>query len=236
MLAQNGVLGPLNVMEQDVLYDFDEFERRFTPDFYHVAQELQLKPWLGSRTSTGCIQLVLELVDDHQIAVEEIREVVVNAHRFYQNPPFGIVHPKSYFEGCFSVPWIVANALLGHQPGPDWVVPEAFLDERRQSMAGKVTVGEHPEAVAMWATGKALGNPDVPLGVEIKTNRGVLTKEMRYWQILGSPRNPMSQAQLDAKFLRLASRVIGAEKAHRLLAKTKRWHKIENVREISSLY
>ena len=150
--------------------------------------------------------------------------------------PFGCLEPRSYFEGLFSVPWIIANALLGHESGPEWVLPEALNDEKRHALANKVVIGEHPEAVAMWATGRALGNPDVPIEVVIKSSDGEYRKSMLYRQIRGSPETPMSDGELAAKFLRLAGRVRGSEAARALLDASKETSAVEDIREITARY
>src|SRR3972149_5977750 len=93
LLTQSGVRGPRAVIERDGLYDLGSLEGFLRSDGYHVAREVHLKPWLGSRTSTGAIQLVLELVAEHAVAVNEIDEVVVNAHRFYKEYPFNCAQP-----------------------------------------------------------------------------------------------------------------------------------------------
>ena len=236
LLTQSGVEGPRDTMEQDGLYDHESLAAYAPAECYHVANELHLKPWLGSRTSTGAIQLALEIVEENRISVDTIDQVIVNAHRFYQNYPFGCLEPRSYFEGLFSVPWIIANALLGHESGPEWVLPEALNDERRHALADKVVIGEHPEAVAMWATGRALGNPDVPIEVVIKSSEGEYRKSMLYRQIRGSPENPMSDEELAAKFLRLAGRVRGSEAARALLDASKETSAVEDIREITARY
>ncbi len=236
LLTQSGVEGPRNTMEQDGLYHHESLAEFSPAECYHVAHELHLKPWLGSRTSTGAIQLALEIVEENGIAPENIEQVTINAHRFYQNYPFGCLEPRSYFEGLFSVPWIIANALLGHESGPEWVQPEALQDAQRHALAKKVVIGEHPEAVAMWATGKALGNPDVPIEVVIKANGAEFGKSMRYRQIRGSPENPMSDAELAAKFLRLASRVRGDDAARTLLDAAKEISTVEDVRDVTARY
>jgi 2-methylcitrate dehydratase PrpD len=236
LLTQSGVRGPRDVIERDVLYDLEFLERFLRSGGYHVANELHLKPWLGSRTSTGAIQLVLELVAQHGIAVEDIDEVVVNAHRFYKEYPFNCPHPRGFFEGCYSVQWIIANALLGHEPGPDWVVATAFEDMRRQALAAKVRIGEHPGAVELWATGRALGNPEVPLEAVVRTKRGEFKKSMKYREILGSPDNPMSDGQLQEKFRRLTSRMIGSERAERLLVASRDLTGVADIRHVTALY
>ena len=236
LLTKCGVEGPPNTMEQDGLYDLERLAA-FAPERCdHVSNELHLKPWLGSRTSTGAIQLALEIVEENAIGLDDIEEVIVNAHRFYRDYPFGCRAPHSYFEGLFSVPWIIANALLGYQSGPEWVTPEALQDVRRHDFTKKVVVGEHPEAVAMWATGRALGNPDVPIEVVIRARGAEFRKSMRYREIRGSPENPMSDTELEAKFLRLAGRVRGDEAARALLAASREISKAGDVRDVTAGY
>ncbi len=236
LLTQCGVEGPADTMEQDGLYDHDVLAA-FAPNrCYHVSNELHLKPWLGSRTSTGAVQLALEIVDENRIDLDKIEEVIVNAHRFYRDYPFGCHSPRSYFEGLFSVPWIIANALLGYESGPEWVIPQALKDAHRHDLAKKVVIGEHPDAVSMWATGKALGNPDVPIEVVIKAKGKKFGRSMLYREIRGSPENPMSDAELEEKFLRLASRVRGNAAARTLLDATKEISAINNIRDVTAGY
>jgi len=134
------------------------------------------------------------------------------------------------------VQWIIANALLGYEPGHDWVAATAFQDDRRQALAAKVRIGEHPGAVELWATGRALGNPDVPIEVVVRTKRGEFKKGMKYREILGCPDNPMSDKQLQEKFLRLTGRVVGRERAERLLEVSKDLTRVADIRHITSLY
>jgi 2-methylcitrate dehydratase PrpD len=70
--------------------------------------------------------------------------------------------------------------------------------------------------------------------VEVRTRRGQSFTE-RVDHPTGTPQNPMSQLDMEEKFLSLSSKVINAKQAHRIIETVDHLENVENVRELADL-
>ena len=106
--------------------------------------------------------------------------------------------------------------------GPDWLAAESLADPQRRDLARRVRLetSESPyvNEVAITAAGK--------------TYRGRIRREA----YLGSPRNPMTQDQLEAKFIRNASVVVGEPRARNMVGVLSALEGIDDIRELTRLF
>jgi 2-methylcitrate dehydratase PrpD len=109
---------------------------------------------------------------------------------------------------------------------------EAHSDERAKD----------PKVLELKKRIRLVGRPDLDKDprlnaagiVEVRTRRGQSFTE-RVDHPTGTPQNPMSQLDMEEKFLSLSSKVINAKQAHRIIETVDHLENVENVRELADL-
>jgi 2-methylcitrate dehydratase PrpD len=161
--------------------------------------DVYFKPYAACRYTHAAADAAIALREASHIAPDEIKKVTVFTH---ENALFLSEQiPATDDTAQYSFPWVVASALCDGRVGAEHIDPLRLSDPRLLDLASRVEV-VHDRSLDG-------GFPDsYPARVEV-TNRGgsVLVEERRGAH--GDPRDPMSQAELDDKFERLAARVLG---------------------------
>ncbi len=114
------------------------------------------------------------------------------------------------FEGRFSTPFTVASALVHGSVRLNGFTPDRLQDAQVQALMQRVEMSVDPECDAAFPTHRAAT-------VEIALKDG---RRLRHHQPTrkGDPDAPLTDADLAAKFLELATPPLGDAAAHRLLA------------------
>ena len=123
LLAQKGFEGPSDFIEIESRHDLAPLLSSPSP-YYYPEKELQLKLWIASRGTHPGISAAVDIVKEEGIRVEDIEEIRFRAKRFYFQHPFSVAEPSGYWEATNSIVWAFAMALLGYEPGPEWLTEE----------------------------------------------------------------------------------------------------------------
>lgn len=150
-------------------------------------------------TIDGCIQLRNEL----GVSGDEIESVALRTHPLVLELT-GKKTPKTGLESKFSVYHAASVALLKGDGSP-----EAFTD----SLATDAEVIALRDRVSA-EPGEGIGEDQVVISLRLRDGRVI---EKRIEHAIGSVKRPLSNSELDAKFMRQSSLVIGEEKAGALL-------------------
>ncbi|MBM3503003.1 MAG: MmgE/PrpD family protein [Alphaproteobacteria bacterium] len=220
--------------EIDVLgseYQLSALVRSPSP-YHYTATELMLKPWPSSRLCHGALQMLERIVAEERIAPEEITRVRLHLADLYTIPHQFDPAPDEYWQAIYSVQWGTAMALLRLPPGPAWYTTERLRDPVSRALAQKIELVEDPEASAALRTKRWL---DIPNTVELHARGRVFRDRIVFHDVLGSPRNPMPEPMLEAKFKRLAGAVIGEPKAAALFASLAQFERLANVNGAAEL-
>jgi 2-methylcitrate dehydratase PrpD len=150
----------------------------------------------------------MALQQDMQVRAEDMAQVHIGTYAPALEVA-GNFHPKTAAEARFSVPYVVATALLFGS-----VRLAAFTDERLQdpvirALMQRIELTLNPELDAAFPGQRA-------------ALVRIVTHDSRQGEFLqptrkGDPDAPLSDSDLSAKFLELAEPVLGAEKAVALL-------------------
>jgi 2-methylcitrate dehydratase PrpD len=126
----------------------------------------------------------------------------------------GYENPQSPAEARFSVKYVVATALLYGSVRLSAFEPQRLADPTIRKLMKRIELTVDPELDAAFPGQRAAR-------VTIETRDG---RSEQYLQPTrkGDPEQPLSDADLDDKFLELASPVVGAVQAKALLARL--WH------------
>lgn len=145
----------------------------------------------GSHMAIDC---ALHIVKDQKVNPEEIQEVRVSISK---NARYLLIHPRprTEMEAKFSLEYAVSRAILDAQIAPQQFTPEKIREPRLQSLIERIKPHyyEAPEAEskAEWTR--------LPVKIELQMKNGrVFTAEVD--RPKGSPRNPLTPAELKEKF------------------------------------
>lgn len=173
-----------------------------------VEQGLKIKCYpCGGRSHTS-IDAALALRDSLSKRLSDISSIKVgitkvNAKRL------GDQYPSTVESAKFSIPYLIAYALVHGAPLISAFTEEALRDERVKAVAKTVSLNIDPEF--------ADETVEHPTRVKVALSDGQTMEQMKYYAC-GTPEAPMSQAQIQEKFLDCASRTVSANVAKRIFA------------------
>jgi 2-methylcitrate dehydratase PrpD len=121
----------------------------------------------------------------------------------------GTEWPRNVEAAKFSAAYVVAYSLVHGAPRIPAFTEEALRDERVKAVAKVVTASADPELKD--------GTDGSPVKMRITLKDGTVFDERRDYAT-GSPQMPMTQAQVEEKFLDCAAQVLKADAAKKILA------------------
>jgi 2-methylcitrate dehydratase PrpD len=213
-MAQRGFRGRLEILDGDMGFwamagsDQCDFERltdglgdRF--EMMNVA----FKPYPCCRYIHSAAEALETILSAHALRVDEIRRVVVRAVPLLG--AFMDYAPKTFVDGQFSLPYVLGLVLTRREPGYGWLSQDSLAAP--DVLAAARTVTFEPDDTAA----EAFALREYPATVTVDTARGTVSETVAIPR--GDPRRPISDEETRTKFLSLASPVIGARRAHRLM-------------------
>ena len=220
LLAKTGFEGPRDIIEADSHYDLDAVMSSPSP-YHYPIHTLQLKPWPSTRVDHQAIQAIGELIEEHDIAHEDIDELNFKGPSLFLTFPWDNPTPKDYWEALYSVQWGLAMAARGYVPGREWLSEETLRDPACLALAKKVTIKEDDQAIAETvevepsATKLVVGDSDNE--IEIVAGGSRYSKRKSMSETLGWPTVQMSWDQVSAKFQAQAAPVVGEGQARQIV-------------------
>lgn len=184
--------------------------------------EIEFKPYSCARPIHNAIDCALEIRRKHNPDLNDIRSIVVKRHpdwsEYHRN-----IAPRTYHEAQVSLPYSVAIALLeGH----------ALLAQYTDRKLGNKTVRRLMDRTRIETDAK------LPRGVSCHTTITLASGKKFVSQVdypKGSIQNPMSDAELRAKFDALAVPVVGAARAAKIAGLAMSIERCKNVGELLRL-
>jgi 2-methylcitrate dehydratase PrpD len=158
----------------------------------------------------AAIDGALALQKKMRVAADEIEKIEVGTYRagvevsHYENP-------RTPAEGRFSLKYVVATALAHGSVRLSAFEEQMLSDPRTKGLMQKISVAIDPELDAAFPAKRAAR-------VAI-TARGGRREEFLQPTRKGDPDMPLTDAELEQKFLELAAPVVGEEPARKLLAR-----------------
>ena len=190
-----------------------------------------LAPGLNVKKYPCCFQThraadgVLDLVESHGVRAEDVEGVTVTVPTggrqalIYDRPQTGL-------QGKFSMPYVIAAAILDRCLGLDSFTDAAVARADARALLEKVTVVEDAAVPDAW-------NPSAQgsVTVEVQT-RGGRRLARRVDHPRGSPQAPLRHEELVAKFRDCARRVLAPESVERALGLLE---SVETVPDVNAL-
>jgi 2-methylcitrate dehydratase PrpD len=189
---------------------------------------VSFKPWPSCRGTHSYIDAVLQIVDAHNLKpsdVEAIKVVVSPVNEMLCEPLESKQNPVTAIDAKFSLPFVVATALLYGRVTLDHFTPQALADRDVLEVARKVT----------YEVDTGLTLKEAVRGfLQISTRNETLSKRVDF--PYGHPKNPISQEALVLKFMDCAghsARRISKRRLGEIVESTSNLEQVENIREIT---
>lgn len=232
LLAMNG-FGELpdELEHRDDEYRIDELASSPDP-FFYTADQLQLKVWPASRQCHGALQLLRDLIAEHDLSLPEIDRIRLGLPAFYLKPHMFDPGPETYWEAIYSVQWAAALAILDVEPGPAWFTEARLADPAARDLAARIEIEEDRESTRIWDS-RYLA--DVINTVTVSARGRTHRRSVTMRDAIGGAGNPMPKEVLDDKFLRQVRPLVGEQSATRLIEALWSIESVPNARDLAAL-
>jgi len=180
--------------------------------FFLESPGVSIKPYPSGSLSHPGQDVILELVRAHDITPEQVERVEVGTNSNVLN---ALIYPRptTDLEGKFSLEYCMAAALIYRKAGLREFTDEAVNDPRIQAILPRMIVRVDPDLEQM-------GYQHVRTRVKVITRDGREYSGEAEWA-KGYPLKPMTQEELEGKFLECAETVLSREQALAALAAIK---------------
>ncbi len=182
------------------------------------------KPYACSRNIHPALDGLITLVKDQDITPGEIAGIEVST---YAMAALNGIATGALAPG-FSMPYALASYLVLKEAGPPAYRQEALRNRAIEKLAAKVTVKEDPEMNGRTPLER-------PARVTLHLNNGKSVERLVKLPRGESDSDPLSDAELSEKFLKLTSSLLGTDRSEKLLDKL--WHidTVNDLREVMIL-
>ena len=235
-MAQKGITGAKNVLEGrhglfNVYHQGEYYPEVITENLGKKYEMLGLsfKPYPCCRDSHSAIDATLRIISEYKIKPGDVDTVTVTINTgvfgFLCDPLNIKRNPRTIVDAQFSIPWVVALAIVQRKVDADGFTQSAIQDETILRLSNKVEAKIDESMDAVFVT---------PAIVEIKTKDGRVYSH-RVDDIYGSPQNPMGMEATAEKFRDCASRGVMVVKKEKLEKLIKSLYRFETVRDIKGV-
>jgi 2-methylcitrate dehydratase PrpD len=234
LLAEEGFQGPTDIFEGDKGFwrmagsdrcDFEAFTKKLHDDF--KIEQIAFKPYPSVRWNHSAIDAALKIVHENDLKAEDIERIEVRSFNLVTHHPFDIIEPKGLGEAGFSTPFVIAVAIAGIPPGPDWYTDDQLKNPEILNLARKVVLIEDAEANALYP-------PKLMSKVTIRAKGKVFENRVDYPR--GEIQNPLSQKELEDKFCGVAFRYLSKEKGEQIIHIVNHLENFNDIRDLTQLF
>ncbi len=215
--------GIYDAFSRDLPFDLRSFEE-LGSSFDLVERGIKIKPYpCGGLTHTA-IDAVLKMRDQYKLSPEAVQSIQVGVTQHVFNTISGSL-PETGLQGKFSMPYILARALIDGKFTLATFSEEAIRDPLVRSVAEKVEMGVDPDI-------RETKEGSRPCKVTIHQKDGrTLSERVEFPR--GSRQVPLSSEELRMKFTECACRAINREAAAQV---TKLIDRLEDLDHLGPLF
>jgi 2-methylcitrate dehydratase PrpD len=190
----------------------------------YAIEKTYFKPYASCRWSHPPIDGVLQLANKHGLRLDEIREIEVSGFR--QMAMLDEYAPTSTVAAQYSVPFAVALALAHGGIGPQELTAANLVNSELLALARKVKLSVDPELDGLFPAQTAAR-------IRIHSARGTFETLVEYPK--GNPENPLSDAEMEAKFARLTAEIVGKTRSRELKEMIEQLDRLDDIRRLTKL-
>ena len=201
-LILEGTSGFFNVFSRDLPYELEPLNS-LGSSYELVERGVKIKAYPCGGLTHCAIDAALEMRAQHRITSETIDEIKVGVTQYtYDRIIYRI--PETGLQGKFSMPYILARALIDGKLGLETFTDEAVRDSGVHRLAEKIHMEVDPDV-----NGKREGDNPCKVVIRLKDGR-TFSRRVDYPK--GSPQAPLTPQELREKFVECAGRALN-EKA-----------------------
>lgn len=239
LMASKGLTGASNSLEGEkglfqVYHRGDYNPTRLTENLgkHFAVVDLSFKPYPCCRNCHPFIDATLELVLENHINIDDIKEINTRCSevaRLLCEPPEVKQRPRGVVDAQFSIPWVIASALVKGKVSLENFTQDAILDESVIRMASRIKADVDPLMEARTTT---------PAVVEMKMKGTERIYSKRIDIAKGHPDKPMSWNEIYEKFNDCVAhgiRPISLEKIKNLLSILRDLEDVEDVSQVITM-
>ncbi|MCB1690710.1 MAG: MmgE/PrpD family protein [Halioglobus sp.] len=197
--------------------------------FSLLESGLNFKPYPCCAANHSAIDCILEICSSHAVAVEEIAAIDVTIPESARTI---LLHsnPSNADEARFSVEYCIAQALLRREIGPAQFTDAEVKREPVRTLMQKVTRHYQPNS----SSPGELRRGHFPVTIELTLTGGqVISGNVDYAK--GSAEKPLTDEQLEQKFITCATIHSNAQQISSLLAALKQIDQVSSLAEVLRL-
>lgn len=182
---------------------------RFGKPFSIVEPGVSIKPYPCGVLTHPSMDALKFLLEENDLQPSDIEKVTLHAASNILNPiRFRVA--KTELEGKFCMAFLLSAIILRRRAGKQEFTDDFVNSAECQSMQLKVHTSHDPEIEAM-------GYDRIRSRVEVVTKSGKVIEKWASEDYRGSPHNPLSDSELEAKFLDCAHGIIDTAQAMSIL-------------------
>jgi 2-methylcitrate dehydratase PrpD len=194
-------------------------------DCYNIL-ETTFKPYPCCKALHAAIDGMLELNGRYHFDPDQVTEVVVGGYEKLVRM-HDIYEPATSMAAQFSIPYVVSVALLKGSPGVEAFEEKSIRDKEVLGFARRVKLTIDPEVTPYFPA-----HEPSKVTVRLKNGTGCSTTVICS---KGTPDNPMSDRELEAKFRGFASQVIPERSAGQAVELIRNLDALGSVKELSAV-
>ena len=235
-LASAGMTGPEQAIEGKFglwrafgKFDWQPFGGRGTP--FRVTQTY-IKAFPSVVHSQSPITVALEFHGriGKEMRLDEIESIAIDTYwvaERYADRDNALWHPETRETADHSIPYCVAAALIDGRVTEKTFSGARIRDKRITSLIDRTTIRENPAFTRAYPA-------EWPCRIEIGVRGGATTgAETRYFK--GHVKNPLTDAEIEAKFRMLAAHALAPAQIDKVLAAAWRLEKLKDIGELLGL-
>lgn len=199
----------------------------------YYLMDILVKHWPANMWVQAPVELVKLLVNEHKINADDIEEITVNPPTQYRMH-FYEEGFESLMEAQFSIPYVIAAALIDPEPGPNWYTEEKFNDPKIIEYGKKVKAGPDKEQTLLesFHIYQQGSHPEKTVTITMKDGT-VYSKTQRTHK--GHPLDMLSREEFCELFRREASFALTPEQTEKIIDFVLNIDKVDDVSKIHEL-
>jgi 2-methylcitrate dehydratase PrpD len=191
-----------------------------------VITDRWVKRYPMNTTLHAPVEALLKIMQDHDLRYSDIEEIDAAWQRV--EPFLAKSKVSTVVSAQASLPFALAVAAVRGRVGVDEFTDETVADPVIQAMIPRTVVHQDQELFAKVSN-------SMPGRVTVRTNDGCeFTEEVLYPK--GNPANPLTEDEFKAKFMDMAERVLGHDRADELYQRARDLARVGDVSELAPLF
>jgi len=239
LLSKEGLHGPVDLLGGEHGYwicagsdhcDFDAFTKDLETQ-YNILND-SFKPYPSCRWTHPALDAINSIISDGKLYPKDISTIHIKTSSVIKDFNLDDTEPTSMIDAQFSIPYCTAMIILRKKPGLDWHSKENLRSIEVRDLCKKVKIEVDEKINKFYFESETeRANPAV---VEITTVDGrKFSKFVKYPR--GDPKVPMSDEELEDKFINLVSQRLGYNKSRKLIESIWELERIDDISVIMDI-